>query len=217
MTNRYGAFACACIFAMLPLAAAQVKVSGVVTDSSGTIVAHAFVEAISKTSTQGSGTVGDRLNPWTPADEHGRFSINLPLGRYKIRAKDEMDGYPDPLYWLNADPSAAFPEIVVGQKDISDVRVMLGSRGAMIGGEVRDNTGARVRKAKVRISDADHPQAYVEVFTNDMGEFRLTVPAKPIVIQATAAGYSSSIVSGGSNAFTPSSGERRKVDIQLEP
>lgn len=128
-----------------------------------------------------------------------------------------MDGYPDPLYWLNADPNAIFPEVVVGQKDISDVRVVLGSRGAMLEGQVRDNTGRPIRKAKVRVSDADHPQAYVEVFTNDMGQFHLVVPAKPIVIQAAVARYRSSTVNGGENAFTPSSGERRKVDIQLEP
>lgn len=195
---------------------AQTIVTGVVRDSSGAAVAHAFVEAVPRMSDRGRGTIGDSLNPWTPADEHGKFRINLSPGRYKIRAKDEADGYPDPLYWLNPDPTAAFPEIVVALRDISDIRVVLGSRGATLEGEVRDPTGAPVRKAKVTISDADQPQAYVEVFTNDMGQFHFTVPAKPIAIQATATGYVSSNLDGGERV-TLSSGERRQVEIELEP
>src|SRR5271167_3292100 len=91
----------------------QVVVSGVVTDAAGSEVAHASIEALPRAGAEPVGTVGDRPNPWIQANAHGRFTISLFPGRYKIRAKDESDGYPDPVFMLNSDPAARLPEISV--------------------------------------------------------------------------------------------------------
>jgi carboxypeptidase family protein len=187
-------------------------VSGVVVSSDGSTPSNVVVQAVP---VGGIGTAGTRT--WVSTDKQGRFEILLKPGRYQIRAKAESEGYPDPSFLLSADANATFPNVVVDAHRISDVRVVLGSRGATLEGEVRDQrTGRPLGKAKITISDADHPQAYVEVFTNDSGRFHFTVPAKPLVIRATASGYNSATLDSG-RRLTLSSGERRELDIELEP
>jgi len=196
-------------------AVGQVSVNGVIVDSTGRPMAHAFVEAIPRASNGGKGTVGSRLNPWSPADAQGRFTISVPPGRYKIRAKDEADGYPDPVYWLNADPTAVFPEITVEQESISDVRVVLGKKGGILEGSLRDSaTQLPIPKAKITIREAGKPEAFVEVFTDGAGNFEYTVPSKPIQIVATASGYSPTYYGNGA-ALILSGGEHRAVTIEL--
>ena len=200
----------------LSTAWAQMTITGVVIDSSGAVPAHAFVEAIPRTSDGGKGTVGDRLNPWTPADVHGRFTISLPPGRFKIRAKDEADGYPDPSYWLNADPTAIFPEIIVDQKSIPNVRVILGRKGGVLDGEVLDlQSRGAVSGGKVTIRDAQNADAYVEVFTDASGHFRFTVPNKPLFISVTTAGYKTTAFAKGGEVVL-SGGEHRSIVLELQ-
>jgi len=111
----------------------------------------------------------------------GRFQILLPPGHYQIRAKAEEEGYPDPSFLFCADPAAIFPDVVVGDEKISGVRVVLGLRGGLLEGEVRDaETGGGIRKSRATIVDANDPKEYVEVFTDDAGHFRFTVPPKRI-------------------------------------
>jgi hypothetical protein len=62
----------------------------------------------------------------------------LAPGRYRIRGKDELDGFPDPTFWLSTDPKAKFPEISVIDEDVTDVNVVLGSRGAIVYGSVQN-------------------------------------------------------------------------------
>lgn len=202
--------ACACAGA--DDASVPHTVSGTVVTPDGSNLANVAVEAVP---IGGVGTVGTQH--WVPTDKEGKFEILLKPARYQIRAKAEDDGYPDPNFLFSGDTRVSFPTVVVGDHNISDVSVVLGSRGAMLEGAVRDqHTGRPVGKAKVTISDAAHPQAYVEVFTNDKGQFHFTVPAKAIIIQATATGYNSSTVNG-EESVNLASGERRHVDIKLEP
>src|SRR5712664_400788 len=87
---------------------AEATVSGTVTDSTGSESAHALVQAIPRMKSENGGTVGSHPNPWIQTDEHGRFRVNLPAGRYKFQAKNEVDGYPDPMFLLNSDETATF-------------------------------------------------------------------------------------------------------------
>jgi len=80
---------------ILGAAPAETKVSGIVTDSTGAELSHAWVAALPRAVTENVGVVGDRPGFWIQADSHGRFSISLPPGRYRVQAKDEIDGYPD--------------------------------------------------------------------------------------------------------------------------
>jgi hypothetical protein len=186
-------------------------VSGLVVTQDGSQVPNASVQAVP---IGGRGTVGNQS--WVAADKEGRFAILIKPGRYQIRAKAEDGGYPDPNFLFSADASAAFPSVEVSEHGIDDVRVVLGSKGALLEGEVRDeHSGRPLQKAKVTISDANEPHAFVEVFTNDMGQFHFVVLAKPIVITAAAVGYTSPNVKDGERV-TLSPGERRRVVIRLD-
>ena len=209
-------FALGLMFSSPTALLAGVTASGAVVDSAGLEVAHAVVQAVPIPTTDTSvGVVGDRPDPWIQADSHGRFQINLPSGRYKVLAKDEVEGYPDPIFLLNADPNAKFPEISVEQTDISDVQVMLGTKGGILHGDLRDETTQEtVPKCKVTIRDASQHDAFVEVFANEIGHFQFTVPNKPIQIMATAPGYRVAFYGDGAKLIL-SGGEHRRVIIGL--
>ncbi|HEY6766845.1 MAG TPA: carboxypeptidase-like regulatory domain-containing protein, partial [Candidatus Sulfotelmatobacter sp.] len=156
--RRFGIIIAALGILLVPYKmSAQARVTGIVTDSSGAPVSRAFVEALPISTSAAAATVGDRLNPWMPTDADGRFSLSVPPGRYRIRAKDEADGYPDPVYWLNADPKAIFPQVTVGAKGIPDIHVVLGSKGGVLSGELVDQ-GSRspVPKGKITLRDASN-------------------------------------------------------------
>lgn len=192
----------------------QGKVSGVVTDSAGLEVPHASVEALERG--KGAGIVGSGPDPWIQADTHGRFRINLPPGRYKIVAKGDLDGYPDPLYLLSADSTAKFPEITVGSKDISGLRVVLGKRGGVLDGQVVDREShSPLPGAKITIRDAQNAGGYVEVFADATGYFQFTVPGKPILISSSAAGYNPGNFARGAQ-LTLVGGEHRHIVIDLQ-
>jgi Carboxypeptidase regulatory-like domain len=186
-------------------------VSGVVVAQDGSALSNVAVQAVS---IGGAGIVGTQT--WTPAAKDGRFQIFLKPGNYQIRAKAEEEGYPDPSFLLCADQHATFPNIVVGEHNVSDVRVVLGSRGGLLEGEVRDKlTGNPLPKARVTIIDANNPKAYVELFTNNAGQFHFTVPPRPVVMHVTATGYNPVSANGG-GGISVSPGERREEIIKLE-
>jgi hypothetical protein len=191
---------------------ADSTVSGTVIDSRGMEIPNAMVEALPRPSGVRSGSVGDHPNPWIQTDSHGRFRIKLPPGRYKIEAKAEMDGHPDPIFMLNTDPTSRFPEISVQQQNISGVHVVLGKRGGVLAGEVVDQSGRSIANAKVTIRDARNPHAYVEVFADKNGQFQVTVLSKPLLISATAAGYRASSFA----ELTLSQGEKRRIVLTLQ-
>jgi hypothetical protein len=187
-------------------------VSGVVVAQDGSALSNVAVQAVPM---GGAGIVGTLT--WTPAAKDGKFQIFLKPGSYQIRAKAEGEGFPDPSFLFSADQHATFPNIVVGEHNVSDVRVVLGSRGGLLEGEVRDQlTGNPVQKATVTIIDANNSKAYVELFTNDAGQFHFTVPSKPILMHITATGYIPSSANGGGSISVPP-GERHEEVIRLQP
>ena len=126
---------------------------------------------------------------WTKVDDKGNFRLTLREGRYEIRAKDESEGYPDPNALLSVDPDALFPEVTVAKDNISGVQVRLGHKGGMLEGNVSDLvTQSAIANAKITIRDATRPQAYVEVFSDKEGNFRYTVPSRPLSVSAAAPG-----------------------------
>ena len=203
------AFACPHSFG-----AAERVVSGIVIDSAGFEVANASVQAMPRKEEKNGGTVGSLS--WMKTDSHGRFSLRLSSGRYKIVAKDEADGYPDPVFMLSADPTDRFPEISVQEEDISGVRVMLGMRGGVLEGDLRDQeTQNPIPQGKVVIRDARNAEAYVEVFPDKLGgQFQFTVPNKPVLVSATAPGYATTYF-GNREEVTLSGGEHRHITIEL--
>jgi hypothetical protein len=198
-------------------AEAATTVSGSVQDAAGIPVKNAYVEAIPVFAKDSGGTVGSS-RPWVSADSAGTFSLSLEPGRYRFRAKAEAEGYPDPSFWVNRDETARFPEIAVGSADIKDIRIVLGARGSILTGELRDAETLRpLAGVKIRIQDARNAGAYVEVFTNSAGHFQYTVPAKPLLISAIAKGYRVASFDGGAQITAPSGGHRElKLDLRHE-
>ncbi|OLB83781.1 MAG: hypothetical protein AUI17_07975 [Acidobacteriales bacterium 13_2_20CM_2_55_5] len=193
----------------------EATVSGTVTDSTGSESAHALVQAMLRTKSESGGIVGDHPNPWIEADDHGRFRINLPPGRYKFLAKNEIDGYPDPIFLLNSDETATFPEVTVSQKHLSGVRVTLGRRGGVLEGELIDQRSREpIPRCKIMIRDARNPDAYVEVFADQAGRFRFAIPSKPVLISATAPGYKTTKIA--KSELMLSGGEHRSIGLRLE-
>jgi Carboxypeptidase regulatory-like domain len=120
------------------------SVLGVVTDVNGSVVAGASVTAVP---VEEGGNGGDLA--WVHTDNGGGFRLLLKPGRYVIRAKDEADGYPDPSFLLCSDPRANFPQVSVEGLDVSDVRVVLGTRGGfwkVICGTRRPNNLFRMQR-----------------------------------------------------------------------
>ena len=196
-----------------PLRGLQVSthdVVGVVVDSHGSPVAGASVEAfpIEKTG------VGGELS-WTPTEKDGGFRLALRSGHYEIRAKAEKQGFPDPNFLLSSDPSAGFPRISVKAGDVSGVRVTLGAKGGTIEGLLHDGTGQLLSQGKVTIRDARKPEVFVEVAVDKAAHFEFTVPRKPVLISASAPGYSTTYF-GEKEELTLSEGEHRSVVLSLK-
>lgn len=186
------------------------SILGVVTDSNGTAIAGASVAAIPIDERGSAGNFG-----WVHVDDKGRFHLVLKQGRYIIRAKAEADGYPDPSFLLCSDPSAMFPEVTIEQADVSSVRVVLGMRGGVLAGDLRDEaTQQAVPNGKLTIRDARQHDAFVELSANQGGHFQFTVPNKPVQIAATAPGYEMARYGNGQE-IALSDGEHRSVTIWL--
>jgi hypothetical protein len=214
MPERFG-LAVSLLFVLVGLPAKAFQLSihnvvGVVADSHGSPAPGASVEAFPIEETGSAGHLS-----WVHTDKDAGFRLTLRSGRYVIRAKDEKNAFPDPNFLLSSDPSAKFPEITVADADVSGVRVMLGVKGGIIEGTLRDEqTHQVISQGKVTISDARNPEVFVEVPVDKAAHFEFTVPRKPIRISATAPGYSTTYF-GNKGELTLSEGERRSVEIEL--
>lgn len=156
--------------------------SGTVIDQTGAPVAGAIVYAVA----QGL-TLEDPIPRSAKTDGNGAFDFHhsLDLGTYKVYARKDADGYPDPFDGFYSDPKAEAPEIELSQAHPrASVAVKLGPKAATVAGRVVDaNTGAGV-KARLGFLDADGHGHSVSVDGN--GDYRIQVPPgknlTPIVV-----------------------------------
>lgn len=189
----------------------KLLVTGMVTDAFGSPLPGSFVLAVPMNGNRSGRFV------WTPVNNRGEFSLSLPPGRYLIRAKAEDAGYPDPNFLLSADSTARFPEISVGNVNVSGIQVSVGAQGGLIEGRLLlRETQQPVPKGKVTIRDATNPTAFVELTTDEIGHFAFAVPRKPVTICASGAGYPSTCFEGGREILL-SGGERLSLTLELAP
>jgi hypothetical protein len=195
---------------------AQLTISGKVVTSDSKPLDHAFVQARPAFGHRG-GTVGDHPgDPWVQIDGEGIFKLAVNPGRYRILAKSERDGYPDPTFFLNFDPTSVFPLVNVGGKSIAGAKVVLGRRGAFVEGTVRNASNhVAIRGAKVKFELVANSVAFVEVFTDANGRFQFAIPAKPIRVTVSANGFKEVAIDGGAG-MALSSGERRTLLTELK-
>lgn len=199
-----------CAFLSATEAQTEPVVKGRVVASDGLEIQSAQVTAIPVMT---SGHAG-RLH-WINSDGHGQFQLVLKPGRYQIRAKAEADGYPDPNALFSVDPSARFPTVSVAQSDISGVEVVLGAKGGILVGDLRDRQShGAISQGKVILRDARDYNAFVELTSNAQGRFQFTVPNKAFTIFATAPGYKAIYFMNG-QPITLSGGEQRNITLEL--
>jgi len=185
-------------------------IKGQVVASDGSEIQSAQVTAIPITTSGHAGHLH-----WTNTDGHGQFHLVLKPGRYQIRAKAEADGYPDPNALFSVDPSARFPTISVAQSNISGVRVILGAKGGILVGNLRDRQShGAISHGKVILRDARDSNRFVELTTDGQGRFQFTVPNKAFTILATAPGYKAAYFMNGQSLIL-SSGEQRNITLEL--
>jgi hypothetical protein len=199
-----------------PCAAAEPQtedavVKGQVVAADGSQVQSAQITAIPITTSGHAGHL-----QWTNTDGHGQFHLVLKPGRYQIRAKAEADGYPDPNALFSVDPSARFPTITVAQSDISGVQVVLGAKGGILVGDLRDRQShGAIPHGTIILRDARDPKAFVELTADGQGRFQFTVPNKAFTILATASEYETVQFQNGQTLLL-SNGERRNITIELD-
>ncbi len=207
----------ACLLSVLVMFAsaapvlAQHTVSGIVVDVGGLPVDNASVEAVPATADPN--TPAPR---WMRADSQGRFTLQLAPGHYRIIAKREAEGYPDPTLPFNADKTAVFPDIAVENSDISDVRVRFGVKGGFLYGTVRTQRDrSPVPHGIVTIRDARNKTAYVQYRADTEGRFQVAIPSKPIVVSAMAPGHTGASFGNGMEV-TVLPGEHVSLVIELD-
>jgi len=199
------------VFTIALPALAQRSVSGVVLDVGGVAVDFASVEAVPQTDA-GAGSE----SRWVRCDSQGRFMLQLAPGRYKIVAKREAEGYPDPTLAFNFDRSAIFPEVTVENSDISNVRVQFGAKGGFLYGTLRTQSDRNpVPHATVTISDARNKSASVQLHSDDRGRFQVAIPSKPVLVSAAAPGHTTASFGNGME-LTLLPGEHVSVVIELD-
>ncbi len=153
--------------------------------------------------------------PSVSVDKHGSYLLRLSYGRYRILAVDQSEGYLDARFSLGATTANDFPEVTVSPAEVTGADVVLRAKGGVLEGLVLDDPSNNpIQDAKVRILDAQHPEQFVETFTDSKGHFEGVVPEKPVPIQITAAGHSSVEQTDG-RPFTVPIGERRTIIVQL--
>jgi 5-hydroxyisourate hydrolase-like protein (transthyretin family) len=209
-------FLVSCLLSIPSHLSSATEVGGTIQDALGRPLPHAYVTVIR----HGKGTresVSDLHNRWAAANDKGEFQLNLSPGQYKIRAKAEADGYPDPTFWLNTDPLVKFPTISVGESSIRGLQVTLLTRDGILDCSVVDKlSGNPLAGAKVRLLDPKNSYAFVEVFTDQNGHFQFTVVSKPIVVSAAASGHKQMTFRSGEHVII-SPGEHRLIEFELDP
>ena len=146
------------------------NLSGTVVDQTGAPVAGAIVYAVA----QGL-LLDDAIPRSTKTDGNGAFDFHrhLDRGTYKVYARKDADGYPDPLDGFYTDPNAEAPKVELSEAHpTASVAVKLGPKAATVAGRVVDaNTGAPV-KAHLGFVDGDGHGHSVDAD----GDYRLQVP-----------------------------------------
>jgi hypothetical protein len=187
------------------------RISGTVISEDGTVVDHA--DACTSVNSGNSTTTICRA----PVDDEGHFQIeNVKFGSYGIFAINEEEGY------SIENQSPGLKVTVTPENPSQNVIIRLRPRGGVLTGSVTDKVCAKA------IEDAY--VSYIEIDNGGGGGNRRTVGGRfsmatptesNLLIYVTATGYKGWVYTDASNPGRPAmrlaSGERRALDIELEP
>lgn len=187
------------------------RITGTVLDEQGRVVEDSTV-CLTFTTGNGSATINCKFSI-----SHGRFEIpQVGFGTYEVFAINEAEGYSI----QNQSPGQS---VTVSSANTSpDVTVRLHSGGPVLSGTVRDKaTGKPVKGIWVRYIDVDGKASGGSPSPTD-GEFHVALPTNDdLVIIVSAKGYRGWVYTSALDADRPilrlAAGERKHLDIQLEP
>lgn len=185
------------------------EIKGSVTDANGNVVRGATVYVVPQDiSFESMAPRSTTTNTAGEFDFRGGFA----LGTYKLYAKKEADGYPDPADKFYADPKIE-PSTVELTEDhpSAELNATLGDRAAVLAGRVIDvNSGAPLKATLVFMDDEGNSR---RVTVN--GKYRTLIPAGKdvtLLVMVISADY-------GAQAPVPSlrltSGQEMDMDIPL--
>jgi hypothetical protein len=187
------------------------RISGTVIKENGAVAEHADL-CVSVTS--GNSTT---INCRFPTDNEGHFQIeNVKFGTYGVFAVNEEEGY-------SIDNQSPGVKITVTPENSSqNVTIRLRPRGGILTGSVTDRvSGKAVEDAWINYIAIDNGGAGGNRRTIG-GRFSMAAPTESnLLIYVSAKGYKGWVYSDASNTGQPvvrlMSGERRVLDIELEP
>jgi hypothetical protein len=150
----------------------QREIKGVVTDQNGVPVSGATVYAVPQ------GLVLDDIalrSVETDADGKFDFRGHLELESYKLYARKDQDGYPDPLDHFYADSNAdAQRADLTANRPSATVTVKLGEKAGVVEGRVIDAETGAVLKARLSFLDGQGNGRGID--SNAEGKFRALLP-----------------------------------------
>jgi hypothetical protein len=177
----------------------------------GAVVEH--IEVCTSVTSGNESTISCRV----PVDDGGHFQIeNLKFGSYGIFAINEEEGYS-----IN-NQSPGLKVTVTPESPSRNVTIRLRPRGGILTGSVTDKvTGKPVEDAWIHYIAIDNGNGSGDSRTV-RGRFSAATPTESnLLIYVSARGYKGWVYTDAANPAPPvlrlASGERRVLDIELEP
>jgi Carboxypeptidase regulatory-like domain len=158
------------------------QIKGTVTDEDGSPVSDATVYALPQ------GLMLDDITPRSvKTDRNGRFDFRggFPFEAYKLYARKDEDGHPDPLDRFYADSKSDAPRVDLTTDHTSaTVTVKLGEQAGILEGRVIDAETGAVLKARLGFLDGQGNGRGVD--SDAEGKFRaLLPPGKQLTLVVT--------------------------------
>jgi len=213
-------------FATVASASSTGSIKGVVIDEAGNPVDLALVMAREIEPVPPSGTVEVQMGavPWIETDKEGKFVIRgLTVGhQYKVYAKKEEDGYPDPtIPTYNPNDEAPVVTASDAPRPSADLRLQLGPKAVAFHYDLKDAvTGKEIRSYSVTVTRIDTNYT----FSGNEANHTILLPANTEMdITFEAKGYQSWHYPGGQSSKEAAaplrgvSGEAKNIEVLLKP
>lgn len=206
--------------AMLAVAEAsqQGVITATVTDQTGAPISGAIVQMLPDDGKPRAFAIPECLT-----DNSGRCSRNrLPLGKYRISAMKEEDGYPDLTFNLYGHDKKFLVAEITAEAPEPSISIAMGPKAASISIEAIDDiTGKRIERPTVLLRRVADPTDFLSTSTDANGKV-LVPPGEDILVEVRENGYEpwrfrTEPMAAHPNALHLQSEETRNLTIRLKP
>ena len=154
-------------------------------------------------------------------DQHGQFSMHVPLGEVGVYASKPEDGYLPPAVIINPKGNMVGTTVrLTSDKPIAKVKLKIGPKPAVLQVEVKDkSTGKPVESFRVRWFGIENLGTMSP--SEKVPATRVPIPPNlDVIVVISAEGYRRLAYidpSTGQPILRLTSGEERELDVELEP